>query len=99
MEAQLEVYLPDHLYKKGGEEFPELMKETEKDCLAARAPGVAPAVSPLLKGETLRVLVPQLCKIATPFAHFHEKNQNIKSNYKIKYKRQLSKMPFICESR
>ncbi len=54
------------------------MKETEKDCLAAGAPGVAPAVSPLLKGETLRVLVPQLCKIATTFAHFHEKNQNIK---------------------
>jgi hypothetical protein len=58
-------YLPDHLHEKGGEEFPELVEEAEKDCLAARTPGVAPAVSPLLKGETLRVLVPQLCNSNT----------------------------------
>ncbi len=65
--------LPDHLNEKRGEEFPELMKETEKDRLAAGPPWVAPAVSPLLKGETLRVLVPQLCNSNTLFSHFHEK--------------------------
>jgi hypothetical protein len=78
-------HLPDHLYEKGGEEFPELMKETEKDCLAAGPPGVAPAVSPLLKGETLRVLVPQLCNRNTPFAHFHQKKTEYYKQLETKY--------------